>query len=115
MNKIVTSPTCFYLILFTIISTSLSSQGTRILRQPALSDTHIAFAYASDIWVADRDGQNVNRITSTQAIEGLPQISPDGKTVAFTSNRSGNSAVYTVSIEGGTPKQLTWLPGGASV
>ncbi|MFT4536640.1 MAG: tricorn protease [Saprospiraceae bacterium] len=115
MNKVIISTTSFYLLLFMIISSSLFSQGTRLLRQPALSDDHIAFAYASDIWVADRVGQNVTRITSTQAIEGLPQISPDGKTIAFTSNRSGNSAVYTVSIEGGTPTQLTWLPGGASV
>ena len=107
--------TCFYLFLFSIISSSLFSQGTRLLRQPALSDNHIAFSYASDIWVADRDGQNVNRITSTQAMEGLAHISPDGKTIAFTSNRSGNNAVYIVPIEGGTPTQLTWLPGGASV
>ncbi len=114
MNKI-NSAFYFYIFLFSIISSSLFSQGTRLLRQPALSDNHIAFAYASDIWVADRDGQNVNRITSTQAVEGLPHISPDGKTIAFTSNRSGNSSVYIVPIEGGTPTQLTWLPGGASV
>ncbi len=91
------------------------SQGTRLLRQPSLSENHIAFSYASDIWVANRDGSNVKRITSTQAQEAHPHISPDGKTIAFTSNRSGNSAVYIVPIEGGSPTQLTWLPGGASV
>jgi tricorn protease len=90
-------------------------QGTKLLRQPSLSDNHIAFSYASDIWVSNRDGNDVNRITSTQAIEGHPHISPDGKSIAFTSNRSGNSAVYIVPLEGGTPTQLTWLPGGASV
>lgn len=110
-----TSTTLFTVLLCIILSSSASSQGTRLLRQPALSDNHIAFAYASDIWVADRDGSNVNRITSTQAQESNPHISPDGKTIAFTSNRSGNSAVYIVPIEGGTPTQLTWLPGGASV
>lgn len=115
MSTKITPTKSMFLFLFTIISSSLFSQGTRLLRQPALSDTHIAFAYASDIWAADRDGQNVTRITSTQAVEGLPHISPDGKTIAFTSNRSGNSAVYIVPIQGGTPTQLTWLPGGASV
>ncbi len=106
----------FILFLFLVIVASESfGQGTRLLRQPSLSDTHIAFSYASDIWVANRDGSGVYRITSTQAIERHPHISPDGKTIAFTSNRSGNSAVYTVPIEGGTPTQLTWLPGGASV
>ena len=104
------------LVLFILFSSVDSfSQGTRLLRQPALSDNHIAFSYASDIWVANRDGSDVNRITSTQAIESHPHISPDGKTIAFTSNRSGNSAVYIVPIEGGTPTQLTWLPGGTYV
>jgi len=86
-------------------------QGTKLLRHPNLGKDHIAFSYASDIWVADRDGDNVQRITSTQAVEGMPHISPDGKTIAFTSNRAGNYNVYTVPIEGGTPTQLTWLPG----
>lgn len=115
MTKLITSKKCLLPLLILFISISIFSQGTRLLRQPALSDNHIAFAYASDIWVADRDGGNVNRITSTQAQESNPHISPDGKTIAFTSNRSGNSAVYIVPIEGGTPTQLTWAPGGAGV
>lgn len=104
------------IVLFLLLTCFQSfGQGTKLLRQPSLSDNHIAFSYASDIWVANRDGSNVTRITSTQAIEAHPHISPDGKTIAFTSNRSGNSAVYIVPIVGGTPTQLTWLPGGASV
>ena len=89
------------------------SQETRLLRQPSISTTHIAFTYASDVWVSDLNGQNVNRITSTDAIERNPVISPDGTTIAFTSNREGSNAVYTVSIKGGTPKRLTWHPAGA--
>ena len=106
----------FIFALFVLfISIEAFGQGTRLLRQPTISDNHIAFSYASDIWVANREGSDVNRITSTQAIESHPHISPDGKTIAFTSNRSGNSAVFIVPIEGGTPQQLTWLPGGANV
>ena len=32
--------------------------GTRMLSQPAVSATHIAFSYDRDLWVADRDGSN---------------------------------------------------------
>jgi len=106
---------CIAILLLLFISKDVFSQGTKLLRQPSLSDSHIAFSYASDIWVSNIDGAHVTRITSTQASESHPHISPDGKTIAFTSNRSGYSAVYTVPIVGGTPKQLTWLPGGASV
>jgi len=91
------------------------SQGTRLLRQPSISSSQIAFTYGGDIWVTDFGNQNLLRITSTQAVESNPQFSPDGEWIAFSSNRSGNNAVYLVSSEGGTPERLTWHPAGAVV
>src|SRR5215472_5495519 len=84
------------------------AQGTRLLRQPSLSATQLAFEYGGDIWVVDKNGGEARRITSTAAVESDPHFSPDGKWVAFTSNRSGFPAVYVVSAEGGIPKRLTW-------
>ena len=104
------------LIVFFIVSENPAfSQGTRLLRQPAISSTHIAFAYGGDIWVTDFDNKVLLRLTSTPAVEGDPHFSPDGKWIAFNSNRSGNQAVYIVSVEGGTPKRLTWHPGLSTV
>ena len=91
------------------------AQGTRLLRDPDISDTHITFAYASDIWIVGRNGGLAKRITSTPAVESNPYFSPDGNWIAFTSNRSGRPNAYIVSIEGGTPKQLTWHPSGSAV
>ncbi len=91
------------------------AQETRLIRQPSLSEKNIAFIYGADVWISDRDGQNVRRITSTQSVERNPVLSPDGTQVAFTSSRSGSSSVYTVSSKGGIPKRLTWMPGGATV
>ena len=104
------------LILSLMLCTSaLHSQGTRLLRQPSITDTHVTFSYGGDIWIADLDGRNTDRITSTPAVEGNPHFSPDGKWIAFNSNRSGNQAVYIVSTEGGTPRRLTWHPAPAIV
>lgn len=91
------------------------AQGTRLLRQPSMSDTQLTFVYGADIWVTDHQGQDLKRITSTPAVESSPQFSPDGKWIAFSSNRSGNTAVYVVSSNGGTPKRLTWQPSAAIV
>ncbi len=100
------------LLSFFIIGlmSSLAAQGTRLLQQPSLSKTHIAFVYGGDIWVYDFNTEQTIRLTSTPAVESNPHISPDGKTIAFSSNRSGATAVYTVAITGGEPQRLTWHP-----
>ena len=101
----------FTLMLIGMLSHSLAeAQGARLLRQPSISERQVAFAYGGDLWVADLDGRNVLRLTSTPAVESDPHFSPDGQTVAFTSNRSGTQAVYTVSVKGGEPTRLTWHP-----
>ena len=101
--------------VFLLTICSLQAQETRLLRQPSMSATHIAFSHGGDIWICNVNGSGVKRITSTAAVESNPIISPDGQTIAFSSNRAGTRAVYTVSVTGGTPKRITWHPSGASV
>jgi tricorn protease len=105
------------LLLVCIVSLSafVQAQGTRLLRQPTLSDTHIAFVYAGDLWVSDISGEQTLRLTSTPAVESAPHFSPDGKTIAFSSNRSGVNTVYTVPVTGGEVTRLTWYPASANV
>lgn len=93
----------------------LSAQGTRLLRQPDMSDESVVFIYGSDVWTADKNGENVRRITSTPAVESTPHFSPDGSKIAFTSNRGGSNAVYVVDARGGIPTRLTWHPSSATV
>jgi tricorn protease len=98
--------------LVALATTVVAAQDTRLLRDPSLSATQIAFTYGGDIWLVSRQGGDARRLTSTAAIEADPHFSPDGKWVAFTSNRAGNDAVYVVSAEGGDPRRLTWSPAG---
>jgi tricorn protease len=98
-----------------IYSYQSSSQETRLLRQPSLSSNHVTFTYGGDIWVTDLTTNITTRITSTPAVESTPHLSPDGKWVAFSSNRSGINAVYLVPVEGGAPTRLTWHPSPALV
>lgn len=93
------------------INQLVNAQGTRLLRNPAISAENIAFAYAGDIWLANLDGLNVKRITAFDGVESNPRFSPDGKTIAFTGEYDGNQDVYTVPVTGGDPKRLTWHPG----
>jgi tricorn protease len=99
---------CALLGLLTIAS-SLAADPIRFARYPHVSnDGTIAFTYHGDIWLANADGANPRRLTAHVARDINPRFSPDGKWVAFSSNRMGNNDVYVVPVTGGEPKQLTW-------
>jgi tricorn protease len=75
------------------------------------NDGTLAFTYADDIWLANADGSNPRRLTAHVARDFAPRFSPDGRWVAFTSNRMGNNDVFVIPAVGGEPKQLTYHSG----
>jgi tricorn protease len=99
------------LLLVAPLATAVDTNDTRLLSMPAVSAKHIAFIYAEDLWVADRDGKNVRRLTSDIGVESYPCFSPDGALIAFSAQYDGNTDVYTIPVTGGTPKRLTYHPG----
>ncbi len=101
---------CLLGVLAATSTRAADSRDTRLLFDPAISGDRIAFAYANDLWVANLDGTNVQRLTSHPGIESTPHFSPDGKLIAFTGRYDGNTDVYVVPADGGTPKRLTWHP-----
>src|SRR5438552_15953694 len=86
------------------------AQGTRLLRQPTVSSTQIAFAYAGDIWVVSRDGGDAKRLTSFPGTESDPHFSPDGKQIALSMQYGGNTDVYVIDAAGGEARRLTRHP-----
>lgn len=91
------------------------SQGTMLLRQPTINNTHISFVYANDLWIVPKEGGDAKRLTSNEGQESLPHFSPDGKWIAFTGQYDGNTDVYVIPAEGGQPERLTWHPGADNV
>jgi tricorn protease len=97
----------------------------RMMRQPDVSATQIAFVYAGDIWVAPKTGGAAVRLSSPRGEESFPKFSPDGKTIAFSGNYDGNVDIYTVPVAGGLPQRVThhgapdrvidWYPDGKSI
>ena len=106
-------PSLVTILLACHLAAPAAAQDTRLLRQPTLSATSVAFTYGADVWVAPRTGGEARRITSTPAVESDPHFSPDGRWIAFTSNRSGTAAVYVVGVDGGSPTRLSWYPAGS--
>ena len=55
----------------------------RMLRQPDVSATQIAFVYAGDIWVVPKQGGVAVRLSSPRGEESFPRFSPDGTKLAY--------------------------------
>ena len=54
-----------------------------------------------DIWVMDADGKNKVQLTTDSAKDLYPEWSPDGKKIAFYSEREGDRGIYTLTLENG--------------
>jgi len=69
---------------------------------------------ATDIWMAPVAGGEAVQLTRTGK-DSSPKWSPDGKTMAFLSARSGDSQVYVLSMDGGEGHPLSKLSTGADI
>ncbi len=87
----------------------------RLARHPDYHAGKIAFSYLGDIWVVSEDGANAQRVTDNLGRDTYPRFSPDGRSIAFSSNRHGNNDVFVVSTTGGAPKRLTFHTGNDEV
>jgi TolB protein len=75
--------------------------------------TRIAFTSNRDgnaeIYVMNRDGSGLRRLTNHPSIDSSPTWSPAGNELAFTSDRSGTPQIYVVSADGlGAPRRITF-------
>jgi len=71
----------------------------------------IAFSYMGDIWVISVEGGTARRLTDHLAYEREPVWSPDGRWIAFASDRNGNNDVFIMPATGGEIRQLTFHSG----
>jgi TolB protein len=68
--------------------------------------------YASfDIFMADRDGKNIKRLTDTPGYDAEGTISPDGTKMVFTSVRDGDLELYIMDLQTLKVKRITHHPG----
>lgn len=89
---------------------------------PALSRDGRRLAYSQravrqNIWRADLDAGGAavgtpRALTPSTREDGWPQYSPDGRRIAFVSDRSGTRQVYVCDADGSNLERLTSLAGG---
>jgi tricorn protease len=98
-------------LLISIFTIQSFAQDTPLwMRYPSISPdgNTIAFTYKGDIYVVASDGGVAQAITQNPSYDFNPIWSPDGKSIAFASDRYGNFDIFVMPATGGTPKRLTY-------
>ena len=94
-----------------VAEAALSPDGKWVAYTVATPDLE-ANRNASNLWMAPVSGGDAIQLTRTGK-DSSPKWSPDGKTIAFLSARSGDSQVYLLSTDGGEAHPLSKLSTGA--
>jgi len=82
-------------------------------------DGHLVYASSASgyaqIYIADGDGSNLRRISSSRAIEVEPKVNPKtGTDIVFVSGRSGPQQIYRMNLDGANVERLSNGEGEAS-
>lgn len=67
----------------------------------------ILFCYKGDIYKVSAKGGEAVQLTTQESYESSPVWSPDGKQIAFASDRFGNTDVFVMPANGGSARRLT--------
>lgn len=80
------------------------------LTEPAMSPDRreIVFVSGGDVWTVPSNGGTASLLISHPATESRPQFSPDGKRLAFVSNRTGNGDIYVLNLETNDLSRITF-------
>lgn len=100
--------------IFTSVMVSLSLAAGAVtplwMRDVKISPDgkEIVFSYKGDLWKVDAAGGEAMRLTTLDSYEANPIWSPDGKMIAFSSDRHGNSDIFVMPSAGGQATRLTY-------
>ena len=87
--------------------------GMPYFTEPAIAPdrSEIAFASGGDLWTVPTAGGDAKLLVSHAANESQPEYAPDGKTLAFVSDRTGGGDIYLLTLATGSLRRLTFDDG----
>src|SRR2546430_4139009 len=99
---------CLACMLVACFASAAPAVEVKLARHPDYHNGRIVFSYLGDLWLVKDDGSDPRRLTSHAAREVHPRFSPDGRWIAFSSDRYGNDDVFVMPAGGGPARRLTY-------
>lgn len=84
-----------------------TTEGTWMNLDVSPDGQHIVFDLLGDIYQIPITGGKATLVSGGPAFEVQPRYSPDGKRIAFTSDRAGGDNLWTVDRDGSNARQIT--------
>jgi Tol biopolymer transport system component len=84
-----------------------TDEGTWMSLDVSPDGRTIAFDLLGDIYTLPVDGGTAKRIIGGMSFDSQPKFSPDGKTIAFLSDRSGVENLWLADADGSNPRAVT--------
>ncbi|BDD12215.1 tricorn protease (plasmid) [Fulvitalea axinellae] len=96
--------------LMAVVSDSFAGEIIRWLRYPAISPDgkQVVFSYQGDLYMVPTSGGEAQALTRHKAYDHSPVWSPDGKSLAFASDRHGNFDIFRIDLTTGQTTRLTY-------
>ena len=104
MKKLITSLALVLSALSSYAITPLWMRDARI----SPDGTEIVFCYKGDIYKVPAQGGTAVQLTTQASYEANPVWSPEGKQIAFASDRNGNFDLFIMPADGGVARRLTY-------
>ena len=104
MKKLITSLALVLSALSSYAITPLWMRDARI----SPDGSEIVFCYKGDIYKVPAQGGTAVQLTTQTSYEANPVWSPDGKQIAFASDRNGNFDLFIMPADGGAARRLTY-------
>src|SRR5882724_11324583 len=103
---------------------AISPDGKRVVFSRTWVDK-MKDQYRSNLWISDIDGSRIRELTNGSWRDSNPVWSPDGKRIAFLSDRDGTTQIHVMWADSGelaqltrleeTPGNLRWSPDGKHI